>query len=131
VASPIRYRFGFDFLGFRVVVVVGTLQIVVVVVGRGLVVVVVATAVVVVPASEVDVVATVVVVVVVVVVLAEVVVVVGLQFFGGFGFDLGFVVVVTGFFTGLCTTFRWGRTVLTLSDTSACQATLVPGAGDW
>ena len=118
MASPIRYRF--DFLGFSVVVVVG----------RGLVVVVVATAVVVVPASEVDVVG-VVVVVVVVVVLAEVVVVVGLQFFGGFGFDLGFVVVVTGFFTGLCTTFRWGRTVLTLSDTSACQATLVPGAGDW
>jgi hypothetical protein len=59
-------------------------------------------------------------------------VVVVVHFFGvGLGLRLGFVVVVTGFFTGLCTTFRCGRTVLTLSETSACQATLVPGAGVW
>jgi hypothetical protein len=88
-------------------VVVGALHIVVVVVGRATVVVVVGTDVVVDPATDVEVMGDVVVVVgraTVVVVVGTDVVVVDTHFLGlGLGFD----VVVTGFLTGLCTTFLW------------------------
>jgi hypothetical protein len=89
------------------VVVVGALHIVVVVVGRATVLVVVGTDVVVDPATDVEVMGDVVVVVgraTVVVVVGTDVVVVDTHFLGlGLGFD----VVVTGFLTGLCTTFLW------------------------
>jgi hypothetical protein len=89
------------------VVVVGALHIVVVVVGRATVLVVVGTDVVVDPATDVEVVGDVVVVVAcgpLVVVVGTDVVVVDTHFLGlGLGFD----VVVTGFLTGLCTTFLW------------------------
>jgi hypothetical protein len=93
-----------------VVVVVGALHIVVVVVGRATVVVVVGTDVVVDPATDVEVMGDVVVVVgratVVVVVVGTDVVVVDTHFLG-LGLGSGFDVVVTGFLTGLRTTFLW------------------------
>jgi hypothetical protein len=98
-----------DILCRSVVVVVGALHIVVVVVGRATVVVVVGTDVVVDPATDVEVMGDVVVVVgraTVVVVVGTDVVVVDTHFLG-LGLGSGFDVVVTGFLTGLRTTFLW------------------------